>query len=392
MKQTKKLLCLFSLCGVAFSAGAVDDDSQTSCLGARIRGNWYIEAGAGAQILFSKDADQLEFGKRLTPLLSLTAGKWLSPYWGIRFQGTAYSMNGYSTYQGIYTADDAGSLIYGPNDPVRSEVTVYPDGSYRQYLRYMNLHADAQFSLFHIFGWQVAKKADLIPCIGIGYFQTFAYKGVPALASISTNFSLMAKYRIAKNWDINLEAQTAVLPDPFEGRIAGQRYECNLGVTAGLTWHLPYQPKFANCQSQPVSVAPVVKTVTDTVYVDRQVVVEKPVAAPSEKLSSFTLSAIRFRIGKHEPIAGQEMQYVNIANFMKANPNAKLKVFGYADKATGTEAYNLTLSALRAKKVCEILTEDYGIDRNRLEIQGWGANEQPYEENNWNRIVLVIPE
>ena len=58
-----------------------------------IRSNWYIEVGAGAQVLFSADASKLSFGDRITPSISVAGGKWFSPYWGTRVQVQGYSFN-----------------------------------------------------------------------------------------------------------------------------------------------------------------------------------------------------------------------------------------------------------------------------------------------------------
>lgn len=78
----------------------------------------------------------------------------------------------------------------------------------------------------------------------------------------------------------------------------------------------------------------------------------------------------------------------NVAEYMKANPDVKLYVDGYADKDTGSKGYNMTLSERRANNVVKVLTEEYGIDANRLEAKAFGCDEQPYNTNNWNRIVL----
>lgn len=66
MKKINKyiIVCmLFSFClsnTVAQTKGNISD----------IRSNWYIEVGAGAQVLFSADASKLSFGDRITPSIS----------------------------------------------------------------------------------------------------------------------------------------------------------------------------------------------------------------------------------------------------------------------------------------------------------------------------------
>ena len=78
----------------------------------------------------------------------------------------------------------------------------------------------------------------------------------------------------------------------------------------------------------------------------------------------------------------------NIAEYMKANPDAQIVVRGYADKNTGTAAYNMKLSERRAKAVADILTGDYGIPESRLILEAAGSDTQIYPTNDWNRIVI----
>ena len=79
----------------------------------------------------------------------------------------------------------------------------------------------------------------------------------------------------------------------------------------------------------------------------------------------------------------------NIADWMKRNPNCNVTVAGYADKETGTPAYNMQLSKKRADAVVNILTKKYGINANRIKMVANGSDTQPYpKNNNWNRIVI----
>ena len=69
-------------------------------------------------------------------------------------------------------------------------------------------------------------------------------------------------------------------------------------------------------------------------------------------------------------------------------PRPSVAIVGYADKDTGTSDYNMGLSKRRAQAVYDALVNEYGINPDRLSIQAEGSNVQPYEENNWNRIVI----
>ena len=52
----------------------------------------------------------------------------------------------------------------------------------------------------------------------------------------------------------------------------------------------------------------------------------------------------------------------------KLSPDAKLKVTGSADSGTGNEKINTKLSTNRAQLVVDILTKQYGIPRENIEV------------------------
>ena len=79
----------------------------------------------------------------------------------------------------------------------------------------------------------------------------------------------------------------------------------------------------------------------------------------------------------------------NVAQWLKENPECNVTITGYADKGTGTAAYNMKLSKKRAESVAKLLTEKYGISSSRIQVVGEGSNIQPFpQDNNWNRIVI----
>ena len=69
-----------------------------------------------------------------------------------------------------------------------------------------------------------------------------------------------------------------------------------------------------------------------------------------------------------------------------------MKVIGYADKKTGSSDYNLKLSEKRARAVAKDLMDKYGISSDKITIEWKGSDEQPYNENNWNRVVIMRAE
>lgn len=366
-------------------------------LPASAQNGWFVEAGGGVQTIFSSDASKLDFGKRLTPSYTIGVGKWITPAYALRLQVGGYALNGMSTSEGLYLRDpQTDGSVYGPHDPVIDNVTVRPDGTYRHYLRYVNAHADFMVSLSRLL-FHNQSKFDVLPAVGFGYAHAFAYRGTANTNSLTANFSVAAKYSVLKCMDVNLEIASALMPDHFDGRITGRKYEPTLGATLGLTYRFnaskPYVRKERSKKHRR-------EAVVDTVYMVERVVerpvfkdriVEKPVA---KKQEAFRLASISFAYASAKPAKKQDIVFENIVEYLKQHPSARIRLDGYADKATGKARTNLMLSIRRTDSVRNILIERYGIAPSRIDAQGIGCNAQPYEKNEHNRVVIVtaLPE
>lgn len=386
MKQVTKRIGLPAMLVFGIGAAMAQEQPQIDHL-CTTGDNWYIEASAGTQMLFAKDADALDFKDRLTPFVSLSVGRWFSPWAGFRVQGQGYGLNGNSTTEGLFTADRLPIIIYGQNDPVREYVGIRPDGSYRYNTRYFNIHADFRTSLANLIAPGKNHRFDVIPSAGLGWYRQLGYKGTPNVNSISANFSAMLKFAVWKGLDLNLEASAAVLPDAFDGRIAGRQYENNLALALGLTWNFG-RKSFKKKPERVEVIREVTKYVRDTVTIVKVKEVAKSKTVESRK--EFALATILFPFDSAKPKQGQDVMYSNIANYLQQNPDATLRLDGYADEGTGTPDYNRRLSVRRADAVRKIMMEQYGIPSSRMEAQGIGINSQPYDRGWKNRAVVVI--
>lgn len=63
---------------------------------------------------------------------------------------------------------------------------------------------------------------------------------------------------------------------------------------------------------------------------------------------------------------------VDLAWFLQENPNYSIKLIGYADAETGSDKYNLYISAKRAKRVYDYLI-NLGVPANRMEHKSYGG-------------------
>jgi outer membrane protein OmpA-like peptidoglycan-associated protein len=374
---------------------------------------WHIDAGGGVQTLFSSDVTNLSFKQRFTPYVSLGVGKWISPFWGVRLQAGGYGLNGYSTTEGTYLSDPLGNGAYGVNDPVREQVAVRHDGSYRHYLRYVNVHLAAELSLLNLLNRdRKDSRWDIIPALGVGYLRSLGYKGTPVTDNVTANLSLRGKFEINTHWDVYLEATAAAVDGKFDGRITRQECEAYSGLTLGISYRFP-QPKRKPrpAPSQPVS-PPLTENAKVALSIGKveerlsaiekklddkdaapaktveRVIVEKPQEKSPEK--PFVLASILFGLNQKRPAKGQDIDLANVARYLNEHPKAKIRLEGYGDKGTGTPEQNLKVSIKRADYVRRTLIETFGVASGRIETQAVGSNVQPYEKNDWNRLVLIV--
>lgn len=106
-------------------------------------------------------------------------------------------------------------------------------------------------------------------------------------------------------------------------------------------------------------------------------------AEPLRREIFFTIRATQ--ITKDEMVKVED-----IANFLKANPNAKVVITGHADKGTGNATINKNLSEKRAKIVADTLKKKFGIAESRISYEAKGDAEQPFAENEKNRVSICI--
>lgn len=117
------------------------------------------------------------------------------------------------------------------------------------------------------------------------------------------------------------------------------------------------------------------KATVDTVYVEN---------------SSLMNNVVSFKLNCATVDETQMANLDNAVRILKENPDLKVTLKGYADKNTGSTSYNKDLSVRRAEAVKDIIVNKYGVDSKRVDVMGVGDTEQPYSDNNWNRVVIFV--
>ena len=124
-------------------------------------------------------------------------------------------------------------------------------------------------------------------------------------------------------------------------------------------------------------------------------IVEKPVVQEpvKQQLTETVQEDFRrdvfFPIGNSNIAKSQTTKIAEIVDYMKQNPDAKITLTGYADKGTGSAAFNDKIALRRAQTVYNTLVSK-GIAKNRIKMESKGSRVQPFEENDQNRVTICI--
>jgi len=98
-------------------------------------------------------------------------------------------------------------------------------------------------------------------------------------------------------------------------------------------------------------------------------------------------TTINFAFNSYKIDATQEVGIYNLAQFLKENPDVRIRLTGYADKR-GTQKANMIISEKRVNAVADMFIDKYGISKKRVVKDHKGVSSR-YDKDEWNRCVLV---
>lgn len=380
MKMNKYMTILLALLWSSGTSANVNDAKDDYLIWDSFGDNFYLDAGAGVQTIFTPGWGGLSLGKQLTPSFHLGAGKWINPFWGIHASIDGYSFN-------AYRETPLGDLE--PFKPLNN-VSVNYDGQFRYYLRYMGVRADFRFSLLNIIAGKERqdKIYDLISYIGFGYRHMFAYRGTTKENLLTGHLGFRNRFTVHDRLDVNLDIVSEI-SDSYMHPV-DRKYAPSLGVTVGVSYY--FKPKAFR---KPVINVPVesVRYIADTVLVreievpGKDRVIDRVVG---DRHKHIIMASIRFNLNGTVPRAGQETQLIEVGRFLNENPDAKILIEGYADATTGTNKYNKALGVKRANAVRDLLVERYKVAPGQIETISIGAEQQRYnDEPLWNCVAIV---
>ena len=338
---------------------------------------------AGGINVYQGESDS--YGNHVAPALDVSVGKWVTPCVGLRLQYSGLKANGWDNARSPYAVSSKG-----------------PDskGMYQEKFNVMNLHGDVMWNISNaIGGYKETRTWNFVPYVGFGWARSAAnnlYNN-----EFAFTYGLLNNIRLGNLVDLNLEVKQMVVNQGFDQVVRGAKSEGMFTVTAGLTFKLnrrgfnrptvavpadytPYNNKIAALEDELAKSKADAKRLADELAAEKNKVKEAPAAPAIEGPIMGTF----FNIGSYTITPQEIMNLGYVANYIKAYPNKKFTIVGYADSATGSAKRNQYLSQQRADAVCKVLVDRFGVDASQLEVVAKGGTDK-FPEIPLNRVAIV---
>ena len=340
--------------------------------------NWFLQIGAGVATPFMENkAEGAHKNAHATVNYNLGFGRWFSPYLGWRL------------------AFNGGPLHY-------------ENETFNKFY-YVGANFDFMWDMFNSLGGVNSKRVfSIVPFVGVG--GTYGWKYRPAGNIVSdaksntwalpVSAGIQLRFRLCKYVDFFAEGRAGFYGDNFNNIAFGRPIDINVTVNGGFIFNFggrdykSYNPcdylGYINNLNDQVNDlrGALATTAAALAAAEAQLPCPEVQEAPTAPAPAPMMATVRFTLNSSKISKIEKVNVYNVAEWLKANPEQNVTIAGYADKDTGTSEYNMALSKRRAQAVYDALVNEYGINPDRLSITAEGSDVQPYDENNWNRIVI----
>ena len=355
--------------------------------------HWFLEIQGGVGILpFGEANNKASLTDRIYPIVQLGLGQWHEPWFATRVQLGGWNMKG-------FVMDAAGT-----NQAYNNLFAV--------------AHYDFMFDVVNYFAKYNAKRIfHLVPYVGLGagykHHTTTGgafgdvFDATKRVAGATTNdfggvvdAGVIFKFRLGRRVDLNLEAQMLATKTNMMGTSwKKQGADLMAFATAGLGFNLG-KPEWDVLTPMDWALVNDLNGQINNLRAENAELAKRPAYCPecpevepsqTTEVKTVVSNVVYFRIASAKIDQNQYINIYNTARYALEN-NSKIYIVGYADEATGNPNINMTLSERRAKAVAKALVEKYGVSEDMIEVDFKGDTVQPYETNEWNRVVIMTAE
>ncbi|MBQ1938111.1 MAG: OmpA family protein [Bacteroidales bacterium] len=347
--------------------------------------NWFV-FGDGGVNAFWADKTVGNLSSRLTPQFNLGFGKWFVPGFGAKIQFTGIRSKENKSVEGYYTSDK----------------TYYDDDNHpywKEKIKWWDLSVNMMFNLSRLIkGYEGIDSPDLmnqfIASVGIGATHHMGIKD-----GSSNHWSGLLELQYSrffspkKNFSLDATLRGIFYSTEFD-LITGQYFDENVSLNLGFTYYFKnrgWKRTVANTTYY-VEDQTTINRLNEEINRLRSQPVRVDTVVVTQDLSDLITFPylVNFVIDKVKVVNRERVNLGVVAAMMKATPNQKYLVCGYADKYTGTVARNIWLAENRSKNVYKILTEEFGVPASQLVLDDkGGVDNMFYDDPQCSRSVII---
>ena len=389
MKKYLFIMVLCSIIQISFAQSKEGQSSEPARKATFINNgfwdHWFIGAGAGANIYFGDRNSDADFFHRFTVAPEVQFGKWINPYLGTRIKGAGLT--------NLHTFND-NATIMSRN-------------------RFATVQADLMWSMTDYFmKYSSDRVYSLVPYVGFGWAFGWDYTNQPTYAGghtrmngMTLNAGIINNFKLSDRVTLSIEFAATAVRSEFNQVKSSGNYDILGTASAGLIFNLGKTAAFSEAELRNPQESDALHRRINELYAQTQELEQRPVDCPdcpppeviTEKVVEFEdnpliNNVVLFKINQTKVDPYQGVNIYNIAQYLKDNPQFKVRVIGYTDRKTGTSQINEKLSAERAQNVARILISDYNISRDRIKVEWVGDKEPPFDKPEWNRAVILYVE
>ncbi len=369
--KSKLVILSLMLAGIATIATA---QTKSRYYAESAKDNYFFSVGVGGQMIVNPNASD----NSITPAFNFSAGKLINPVWGVRGMVSGFNQKLYTDYN-VEKAEEMKKTV----------VTVRAEGLLNLSSAFAGYNPDRKFEAYAFMG----------PALQLAKAEIGEDDGTKAL--ISGSLGLGAAYNINSNWALNLEVRGEVAESAF-GDYSSTVANGLVGATVGATYYFGGK-KFVKVTNEALLAAAngdikkykeLLAAEQSSHAVTKEELAKEKAKAPVEVVKEVEVPvagprAIFFTIGSAK-IDSKGMVNINLAaDIMKANPDVKYVVKGYADKATGSVKTNQRISDKRAEAVYNALIKA-GVSESQMEWKGFGGQPNMWDNSRALTRVVVI--
>ena len=349
--------------------------------------NWFVLGDFGANAFWG-DYTVGNLTSRLAPQFNIGVGKWFVPELGAKFQLTGFRSKELKSRE---TLNTRGSETYydGEGNPY-----------WKENIKWWDFNVNVMFNLSRmIAGFEGIGSTQMmnqfIATAGVGLTHQY---GVPVASnSVSGHVELQYSrfFSEKKDWSLDVRLRGLIYGTEFD-RVAKQRLDENLSLNVGVTYYLKERGWK--------------RTITNTTYYvqDRSAIdqLNEEIGRlknmpPVTLIDTVVINQggggslahpylVNFVINKTEVVNRERVNLKVVAEMMKATPEQKYLICGYADKYTGSVARNTWLAEQRAKNVFQVLTEEFGVPAEQLVLDDkGGVDNMYYDDPQLSRSAII---